>query len=106
VPGIKRPAVPVDGTAKSVDRITWPDFIAVSARRPPDAVVALAEPVESHFLWRPSLRDPADEMVLETAVGGRASAIVTFNVRDFGVAPGRFGIEVLRPVEALRRIRR
>ena len=71
-----------------------------------DAIVALAEPVESHFLWRPSLRDPADEMVLETAVGGRADAIVTFNVRDFGVAPGRFGIEVLRPAEALRRIRK
>jgi putative PIN family toxin of toxin-antitoxin system len=71
-----------------------------------DAVVTLAEPVESHFLWRPSLRDPADEMVLEAAVGGHAEAIVTFNVRDFAIAPRRFGIEVLRPAEALRRVRR
>lgn len=70
-----------------------------------DAIVALAEPVESHFLWRPSLRDPADEMVLETAVSGRAEAIVTFNLRDFGIAPRRFGIEILRPAEAMRRIR-
>lgn len=70
-----------------------------------DAIVALGEPVESHFLWRPSLRDPADEMVLEAAVNGRADAIVTFNVRDFGVVPSRFGVGLLLPREALRRVR-
>lgn len=37
-----------------------------------DAVVALAEPVKTHYLWRPPLRDPGDEMVLEVAVNGRA----------------------------------
>jgi hypothetical protein len=36
-----------------------------------DAVIAMAESVESHFLWRPQLRDPADELVLEAAVNGR-----------------------------------
>jgi predicted nucleic acid-binding protein len=51
------------------------------------------------------LRDPADEMVLETAINGRAEAVVTFNRRDFGQAPGRFGIEVLMPGQALHRIR-
>jgi len=71
-----------------------------------DAVVALAEPIEAHFLWRPRLRDPSDEMVLEAAVNGRADAIFTFNVRDFGVAPDDFGIALLRPAEALRRIKR
>jgi predicted nucleic acid-binding protein len=70
-----------------------------------DAVLAIAEPVETHFLWRPQLRDPADEFVLEAAVNGRAAAIVTFNRRDFGAAPARFGIDVLPPAEALRRIR-
>ncbi len=25
-----------------------------------DAVIAMAEPVETHFLWRPQLRDPGD----------------------------------------------
>jgi predicted nucleic acid-binding protein len=69
------------------------------------AVVALTEPVESHFLWRPQLRDPGDEMVLEAAVNGRADALVTFNKRDFGEVPIRFGIEVLLPREALERIR-
>ena len=69
-----------------------------------DAVIAMADPVESHFIWRPQLRDPGDELVLEAAVNGRAEAIVTFNRRDFGAVPQRFGIELLLPVEALRRI--
>jgi predicted nucleic acid-binding protein len=70
----------------------------------PTAVVAMAEPVECHFMWRPQLRDPMDELVLEAAVNGRAAAIVTFNRRDFGVAPSQFGVEVLTPVEAVGRI--
>ena len=68
------------------------------------AVVAMAEPVESHFMWRPQLRDPADEIVLEAAANGQAAAIVTFNLRDFGLVPRQFGIEVLTPVEVVRRI--
>jgi putative PIN family toxin of toxin-antitoxin system len=70
-----------------------------------DAVIALAEPVETHFLWRPQLRDPADEMVLEAAANGQASAIVTFNKQDFGGVPLQFGVEVLSPVDVLRRIK-
>jgi putative PIN family toxin of toxin-antitoxin system len=69
-----------------------------------DAVVALADPVETHFLWRPLLRDPGDEMVLEAAANGRADAIVTFNQRDFADSALQFGIEVLSPSTALRRI--
>lgn len=60
-----------------------------------DGLVAVAEPVESHFLWRPRLRDAGDEMVLEAAVNGRADAIVTFNRRDYGDVPGSFGVAVL-----------
>jgi predicted nucleic acid-binding protein len=71
-----------------------------------DAVIALAEPVRTHFLWRPQLHDPDDEMVLEAAVNGQAGMLVTFNLRDFGSAPSRFGIiEVLLPCEALRRLK-
>ena len=70
------------------------------------AVIAMAEPVETHFLWRPQLRDPGDEMVLEAAVNGRADALVTFNLRDYGEAPGRFGVELLLPRVAIGRIRR
>jgi len=69
-----------------------------------DAVLAMTEPVESHFQWRPQLRDPADEFVLEAAVNGRADAIVTFNRRDFIEAVNRFGLEIMTPAEAIASI--
>ena len=67
-------------------------------------LAALIEPVESHFQWRPQVRDPGDEMILEAAINGRADAIVTFNVSDFLVAGRRFGIRILRPAEILREV--
>lgn len=62
-----------------------------------DAVVAMSVPVETHFLWRPQLRDANDEMVLEAAVNGRADILVRFNLRDYGLAPARLGLEALFP---------
>jgi predicted nucleic acid-binding protein len=41
---------------------------------------------------------------LEAAVNGRASAIVTFNEKDLRDARSSFGIDVIRPGEALKRI--
>jgi putative PIN family toxin of toxin-antitoxin system len=70
-----------------------------------DAVIAMAEPVETHFLWRPQLHDPSDEMVLEAAVNGGADALVTFNLRDFWTAPERFGVDLLLPRVAIARIK-
>lgn len=69
-----------------------------------DALALLVIPVTSFFLWRPALRDPGDEHVLEAAINGLADAIITFNVRHFRVAASRFGIELLRPGEAVRRL--
>ena len=46
------------------------------------AMASAAEAVEVHFMWRPQLADPADELVLEAAVNGRASANLTQNTRD------------------------
>jgi putative PIN family toxin of toxin-antitoxin system len=71
-----------------------------------DAIIAMGEPVPTYFLWRPQLRDPNDEMVLEAAVNGRADALVTFNVRDYGTAATQFGVEVLLPRQAIARIKR
>ena len=56
------------------------------------------------FQWRPMLRDADDDMVLETAANGRADAIVTFNRRDFAAAARGFGIEVLSPGAAVKRM--
>ena len=69
-------------------------------------LAAVLEPVETRFQWRPQVRDPGDEMVLEAAINGRADILVTFNVSDFATASGRFGIQVLRPRDLLREMSR
>jgi putative PIN family toxin of toxin-antitoxin system len=69
-----------------------------------DGLLSMAEPVQQYFRWRPQLRDPGDELVLEAAVNGRAEAIVTFNEKHLREAQTSFGIEVFRPGEALRRL--
>ena len=63
------------------------------------AIASVAVPVRLAYLWRPMLRDPDDEMVLETAVNGGADYLCTLNMRDFAPA-SRFGIEVVNPGRA------
>jgi predicted nucleic acid-binding protein len=69
-----------------------------------DAIALVATPVRISYLWRPTLPDPDDDLVLETAVNGHSEAVVTFNRRHFEPAVARFGIEVLAPAEAVRRL--
>ncbi len=71
-----------------------------------DALVKVSTPVPLRFLWRPRLKDPADEMVLDTAVNGGADWLVTFNLRHLAAAAREFGIQVLRPCDAWREIRK
>jgi putative PIN family toxin of toxin-antitoxin system len=61
-----------------------------------DFICAQAIPAKIFYLWRPILRDPKDDMVLEAAVAVGCSHIVTYNIRDF-VGAERFGIKVLTP---------
>ncbi len=68
-----------------------------------DYLCSVASPHGVFFLWRPALRDPKDEMVLELAVAGGCDAIVTFNRRDFAGAE-RFGIQIVSPSEFLHQI--
>jgi putative PIN family toxin of toxin-antitoxin system len=51
-----------------------------------------------HFLWRPKLPDPKDDMVLEAAVNGRCDVIVTHNLRDFALAQS-LGVRAVTPAE-------
>lgn len=66
---------------------------------------ALIEPVETHFQWRPQLRDPDDEMVLEAAINGNADVLVTFNIADFAGIEKPFQILILKPAEVLKKVR-
>ncbi len=61
-----------------------------------DTLCAICRPVEISYLWRPTLRDANDEMVLEVAVNGRADRLLSFNERDFKAA-SRFNMVVERP---------
>jgi predicted nucleic acid-binding protein len=68
------------------------------------ALASAAEPVDLNFLWRPQLKDPDDELILEAAVNWRAAAIVTHNVTDFRSATERFGVATLTPAEFLKEL--
>ena len=57
------------------------------------------------YLWRPILRDPSDDMVLELAVEAGVEFIVTHNMRDFLEAK-MFGIRAITPRDYLAEIRK
>ncbi len=46
-------------------------------------LASMAHLQDVHFLWRPYLRDPDDDLVLECAVAAGCRYIVTHNLRDF-----------------------
>lgn len=58
-----------------------------------------------YYGWRPNLRDEGDNHLIELAVAGSASAIITKNVRDFRSAELQFpGLRLLLPEEVLQEI--
>jgi predicted nucleic acid-binding protein len=65
-----------------------------------DYLCTVATRQEIFFLWRPYLRDPKDEMVLEAAVAGGCSALITYNTRDF-MGAERFNLSIYTPKEFL-----
>jgi putative PIN family toxin of toxin-antitoxin system len=62
-----------------------------------DFICANARHHKIYYLWRPTLKDPGDDFVLELAVKANAQ-IVTWNVSDFKQA-GKFGVHVQTPRE-------
>jgi putative PIN family toxin of toxin-antitoxin system len=65
-----------------------------------DRLFAMAVQQSVHFLWRPRLRDPKDDMVLEAAANGQVDFLVTHNVADFAEAR-TFSIAVVTPAQFL-----
>ena len=62
-------------------------------------LASVLQPVDITFLWRPQLKDPADEMVLEAAVNGQCTHLVTWNLRDFAQAVPPFNLKLITPPE-------
>jgi putative PIN family toxin of toxin-antitoxin system len=68
-----------------------------------DFLCSIAHLHEIFFLWRPTLTDPNDEMLLELAVKARCQYIVTYNTRNFRGAD-QFGIAIVTPKVLLETI--
>jgi putative PIN family toxin of toxin-antitoxin system len=73
---------------------------ALAAAKILDFLCLVSHLQEVHFLWRPFLRDPKDDLILEVAVASQSARIVTYNVKDFdGIA--HFGISAIPPAKLL-----
>jgi predicted nucleic acid-binding protein len=68
-----------------------------------DYICSVADRREIHYLWRPILKDPKDDHILELAVEANAKFIITYNKNDF-IEAGQFGINILTPKEYLEEI--
>lgn len=68
-----------------------------------DYLCSVAIRQDVFYLWRPTLRDPKDDLVLELAVSAQCSDVITFNLKDFAGSE-RFGIKARRPHELLAKI--
>ena len=68
-----------------------------------DAICEKGKEKKIYFIWRPQLRDPKDDHVLELAVAANGADIITFNTNDF-IKAQSFGIRVLRPIEILEEL--
>jgi predicted nucleic acid-binding protein len=68
-----------------------------------DDLCVLGEQRAIHYLWRPTLWDPHDELVLEVAVAAGGIPIVTHNVKDFAGSE-QFGVPIHTPRDWLSAI--
>lgn len=88
-----------EGVAKRLTRkfgLTYTDVEDIL-----DYICSIADRRQIHYLWRPVLKDPKDDLVLELAVEASAKYIVTYNLRDFAGAE-KFGIQVVTPKAFLK----
>ncbi len=85
---LKRPKMKLNLTHREIDDAL--DFLCQNANL-----------CEIFYLWRPTLRDPKDDFVLELAVESNCDYIVTFNTKDFAEAE-KFRIKAVKPNEFLR----
>ncbi len=66
-----------------------------------DYLCKIGRHIKVYYLWRPILKDPYDDHLLEVAVAANAKWIITYNVKDFERA-STFGISAITPYEFLQ----
>jgi len=69
-----------------------------------DNLCALSDFQKIYFLWRPYLRDPKDDHVLEVAVASQTPNIVTHNLKDFAGVE-KFAVKAIPPRKLLEMIK-
>lgn len=79
------------------------NFTVKEIRQILDYFCKIANLHEVHFLWRPILKDPKDDMILDLAVRANCKYIVTYNTRDF-ISVNKFGIKAVTAQELLKTI--
>lgn len=67
-------------------------------------LASIAHLQDVHYLWRPFLRDPDDDMVVECAVASGSRYIVTHNIHDFRRVT-ELGIQPVTPAAFLEVLR-
>ena len=69
------------------------------------AFLSVCDWVEVYFSWRPNLPDESDNHLIELAVAGGATWLVTNNIADFQRTELRFPqVRVARPAEFLKEL--
>jgi len=93
----------------------WQSVMTRAEHMPPGASVdltmrylrylaSMAHLQDVHFLWRPFLSDPDDDMVLECAVASGSQFIVTHNIRDFRRVE-ELKVQAIKPADFLNLMR-
>lgn len=68
-----------------------------------DYICAVGVRTKIFYLWRPYLKDPFDDHILEVTIQSNAQAVVTFNKKDFREAEN-LGVRILTPKEFLEEL--
>jgi putative PIN family toxin of toxin-antitoxin system len=67
------------------------------------SVMSVSQWIYIYYLWRPNLKDEADNHLIELAVAGNAQIIATHNIKDFQNAELLFpNLSILKPEEIIR----
>ena len=70
-----------------------------------DSILSVCDWIKIYYLWRPNLPDEADNHLVELAIAGGASCIITQNLKDLNQGQLHFpNLKILSPQQFLKSI--